>query len=109
MCTPIEPEQSESIIQVLGSIRWLTLKCLILSGGSIDRWCRIWPLAITPRLLSLEIRGDRSMQQEISHASVIFLHQLVSASTLLELVFQNIQLMDRCDWVFVIESSWICS
>lgn len=106
VCTRFDPTMTESISQVLGSVQWPSLKSLVLSGNNIDEWIKLWELSpVVPQLLCLHVQGTGSAEQELSHTSVLFLHQLVYAASLLELHLEHIQLQDKRDWVFVVESA----
>ncbi|KAG0015699.1 hypothetical protein BGZ82_001316, partial [Podila clonocystis] len=98
VCTLFHPDLSEIIAQVLGSIQWPTLKSLVLSGDSIDQWIRLWPSASAPWLLNLNISGTGSAPQELSHASVLFIHKVAYASPMMECRLQNVQPQDKHDW-----------
>lgn len=100
LCTAFDPNKSDSVSQVLGSVNWSTLKSLVVSGEYINDWIELWPSVTAPLLLSLVIQGVRSAQ-ELSHASVLFVHKLVFASPMVELTFKNVQLQDYCDWALM--------
>ncbi|KAG0087100.1 hypothetical protein BGZ92_007597 [Podila epicladia] len=105
LCTHSHLAVAESITQVLCSVPWLALKSLILSGDNINEWIRHWPLPIeAPQLMSLQIRGAESSEQELSHASTLFVHQLVYANPLMELHLEHIQFEDKRDWHLITES-----
>ncbi|KAG0018941.1 hypothetical protein BGZ81_010015, partial [Podila clonocystis] len=103
-CVPIDPTLSDLIAQVLHSIAWSTLKSLVLTGHSIDEWIQLWPRPISPSLLCLHIRGTGSILQEISHSSVLFTLDMVLASSLVELHFENVRLQEERDWDLLVES-----
>ncbi|KAF8926936.1 hypothetical protein BGZ52_005038, partial [Haplosporangium bisporale] len=103
MCGLIDSSLSNSITQVLGSLQWFTLKSLVLSGNRIDEWIKLWSPPVSPQLHSLQVRGTGATQQELSHISVLFIHQLVYASSLLELHLEHIQLQDKSDWALVVD------
>ncbi|KAF9390109.1 hypothetical protein CPB97_009911 [Podila verticillata] len=104
MCSSFDNTLSESIVKILQSIPWHTLKSLVLMGDGIDEWIQIWPRPIASSLLCLQIRGTGSMPQDISHSSVLFVLQLVSSCPLSELQFENIQLKEKNDWVLIVDS-----
>ncbi|KAG0088501.1 hypothetical protein BGZ93_010375 [Podila epicladia] len=105
VCTPFDLTISESIAQVLSSVQWLTLKSLVLSGNNIDKWIRHWPLPISaPQLMHLQIRGAESTEQELSHASTLFIHQMIFANPLMELHLEHIQFDDKRDWDLITKS-----
>ncbi|KAG0334299.1 hypothetical protein BG000_008433 [Podila horticola] len=104
VCDPFNSSMSDTIAQVLGAIQWDTLKSLVLSGDCINEWLQLWPFTTAPRLLCLEIRVSESANKPLSHQSVLFVHQAIYASALLELHLENIQLQDRRDWSFMVDS-----
>ncbi|KAG0094894.1 hypothetical protein BGZ93_006579 [Podila epicladia] len=58
LCTPFNPAMSESIATVCGSVQWLTLKSLVLSGSHINEWIKLLPLSCqSPELMRLLIQG----------------------------------------------------
>ncbi|KAF9312921.1 hypothetical protein BG006_004260, partial [Podila minutissima] len=104
LCTSFDTT-SESTTQILGSVHWLTLKSLILSGDNIDEWIRLWPLPIVaPQLMRLQIRGAEPTEQELSHASALFVHQLVYAHPLMELHLKHIHFEDKHDLDLITEN-----
>ncbi|KFH63799.1 hypothetical protein MVEG_10492 [Podila verticillata NRRL 6337] len=103
VCTPVN-SQSESIAQVLGCIQWSTLKSLVLAGHHIEAWIDLCQPPFSPRLLSLHIQGTLPNIQELSHSNVLFIFQLICASPMLELCFQNVQLQESRDWELVVDS-----
>ncbi|KAG0075081.1 hypothetical protein BGZ93_001371 [Podila epicladia] len=103
-CSPFDPTHSDLIAQVLCSIQWPTLKSLVLAGHNIDKWIQLWPRPVAPSLLCLQIRGTGSVIQALSHSSVLIVHDMVSASLLVELHFENVRLQDLGDWKLFVES-----
>lgn len=103
VCMSFDIILSDPIKQILQNISWSTLKSLILTGDNIDEWIQLWPRPIAPRLHCLQIRGTGSVALELSHSSALFVHQIVVASPLVELNFENVQLQDGRDWVLLIE------
>ncbi|KAG0352151.1 hypothetical protein BG005_008372 [Podila minutissima] len=109
-----DPSLSESIAQTLQSVQWPTLKSFILFGDQINKWLALWSThetqltltdpSMAPRLLCVHVQGSGSVQHQLSHASILFLHQLIDASPLAELYFQNVLLLDKRDWALVVES-----
>lgn len=104
MCSSFDPGVSTSIANVLGSIEWLTLKSLVLSGDYIDEWLQLWPPPTDARLLCLQIWGTLPDYQELAHSSILFLHQLIFASPLVNLHLRLIQPQDNCDWSLIVEA-----
>ncbi|KFH74092.1 hypothetical protein MVEG_01305 [Podila verticillata NRRL 6337] len=103
-CTPFDPCLSESISQVLHSVRWGYLKSLVFSGDNIDAWMRLQSFVDSPHLLCLEIHGSGSAQQPLSHSSVLFIHQLVYSSSLMDFHIDGIQLQDKYDLELIVQS-----
>ncbi|KAF9322534.1 hypothetical protein BG006_002313, partial [Podila minutissima] len=101
-CTPFNSTMSESISQVLGSVQWLTLKSLVLSGDYIDEWIKLWPSSSqAPQLMHLLIHGTGSTDQELSHSSILFLHELVYRSPLQQFDPKNITVKEMHDWELI--------
>ncbi|KFH63795.1 hypothetical protein MVEG_10488 [Podila verticillata NRRL 6337] len=103
VCTPVDC-QFESIAQVLGAVQWSTLKSLVLAGHHIEAWIDLCQPSFSPSLLSLQIQGTLPKIQELSHSNVLFIIQLICASPVVELCFQNVQLQERRDWELIVES-----
>ncbi|KAG0011616.1 hypothetical protein BGZ81_002075 [Podila clonocystis] len=103
LCSPIDPTMTGAIAQVLCSVQWTVLKSLTLLGDNIDEWIQIWASVAAPSLLSLEIRGTGATPHILTHSSTLFLHELVSASPLIELHLENVLLQDKHDWCLIID------
>lgn len=102
VCKSFDSSVSDSIAEVLASVQWSTIKSLILSGEYINKWLELWPAAVdTPMLLCLVIRGTGSVQQELSHSSILVVHSLVSSSLVVEFRLHNVVLQDKNDWALV--------
>ncbi|KFH63677.1 hypothetical protein MVEG_10370 [Podila verticillata NRRL 6337] len=104
VCTFVHPDLSDIIAQVLGTVQWSTLKSLVLCGPSIDQWIQLWPRTVDARLLNFNIIGSGSSPQELTHASVLFVHQITYANPQTELVLQNVQPQDKRDWSLIVDS-----
>ncbi|KAF9377382.1 hypothetical protein CPC16_011853, partial [Podila verticillata] len=103
VCTRFDPIMTDSISQVLGSVQWPTLKSLAVSGDNINEWLQHWASPSNARLLSLHVQGT-GILQDLSHFSVLFIHQLIFASPLVELHIKNFQLEDKRDWLLLVEN-----
>ncbi|KAG0339225.1 hypothetical protein BG000_002594 [Podila horticola] len=103
-CIPFELDLSDSVAKVLGAVSWSTLKYLVLSGIKLNEWIAIWPFTTALQLQCLQIRGTSKGFYELSHSSVLFVHQLLSTSPLAELHLVDVQLQDGRDWVLLISS-----
>ncbi|KAF9310779.1 hypothetical protein BG003_008113, partial [Podila horticola] len=109
VCSTLDPNLVDSIPHLLSSMDWSTLKSLELSGDDIDTWIQLW---MTPSneifapdvgsvLQCLTIRGRSA--HDLSHAIVLFIHQLVFSSPL-ELRLENVRLQDQNDWRLIIDA-----
>ncbi|KAF9028748.1 hypothetical protein BGZ52_007737 [Haplosporangium bisporale] len=94
-CTPVDPSLSDSIVHLLDSVTWSSLKALVLSGENIDEWLQLWPTVTTPQLVSLEICGTSAGVQRLSHSSMLSVHRLIYVSPLIELYFANVQVSNK--------------
>ncbi|KAI9233874.1 MAG: hypothetical protein BYD32DRAFT_439709 [Podila humilis] len=103
VCMPIRSSKSDSIAKILDSIPWHTLRSLVLSGNNLNDWLQLWSAPIDSQLLNLTVRGTRSELRKLSHASALMLHQLIYTNPLVELHLLNFQLLDKRDWVLVID------
>ncbi|KAG0334639.1 hypothetical protein BG000_008151, partial [Podila horticola] len=105
VCCTVDPSLLDPISQVLGSVSWHTLKSLVLSRNNIDEWIKLWPLpSAAPQLLSLQIWGSgSSSRQELSHASVLFVHQLGYMNPLAVFCLVGVQLQNHHDWLHFVD------
>ncbi|KFH74015.1 hypothetical protein MVEG_01228 [Podila verticillata NRRL 6337] len=101
LCTPFESALSQYIAKILQNVRWQTLRYLVLTGEHIDSWLSIWSIKSVPRLLRLDIFGSSSVLQQLSHSSVLVVHQMIYTSSLVELHLGNIHLQNRSDWPLI--------
>ncbi|KAG0032574.1 hypothetical protein BGZ81_010624 [Podila clonocystis] len=104
ICSPVGHDTAKSITQVLGSVQWDTLKSLVLSGNSNNDWMDLWPPTEAPSLLSFQIRSTGLAVQELSHSSVLFVHQIAQSSLLGRLEFEGVQMRDKRDWTMIVDS-----
>lgn len=97
VCTMLNMDQYDAVGQVLGAVQWSTLKALVLSGDNIDQWIQLWPSYIDPKLLWLTIRGTGSTNQELSHASALFIHEVAYMSSLVEMQLKGVMFQEKRD------------
>ncbi|KAG0025734.1 hypothetical protein BGZ82_009873 [Podila clonocystis] len=102
-CDQIDLNLSDPLVKVLGSVQWDFLEHMWLSGGNIDQWIQLLAKVEMARLKTLQIRGTKSVQQTLSHVSVLFVERLIGTSPLTELYFDNLLLQDHRDWVLLVE------
>ncbi|KAF9302203.1 hypothetical protein BGZ74_005681 [Mortierella antarctica] len=101
-CHPIDLNISVPVAKVLESVQWPLLEVLRLSGDNINQWIQLLIKVDAPRLKTLQICGTKSVQQGLSHKSILFIARLIGTSSLSELYFQDILLQDRRDWVLLV-------
>ncbi|KAG0338241.1 hypothetical protein BG005_003832, partial [Podila minutissima] len=101
VCNPFDAGALDSIAQVLDSVQCDALKSLVFSGSNIDGWIQLWQPNGSPKLIQLGIHGPGSSKQELSHSSVLAIHQMVHASPLIDLAFTNVELQDPRDWALI--------
>lgn len=101
VCSRLHDSLHAATSQILGSIQWPSLKCLAIIGSNIDEWIRLWLSVTESQLMCLDIRGPGSSLQALSHSSVLFIHQIIFTSSLLELHFDNVQLQVKHDWSLI--------
>ncbi|KAI9235570.1 MAG: hypothetical protein BYD32DRAFT_420781 [Podila humilis] len=114
ICTDIHPQVRNNIRKVLVSVQSSPLKSVELSGDSVDSWLELWntskfsqtgnnpPFGIC--LQRLEITGTGTAPHQLSHASVLLLHQVISSSPKVELHVESIDLQESRDWVLLIDA-----
>lgn len=112
-CSVFDSSLTESVLRVLCSVQWPTIKFLELVGDDIDSWVHVLSKSVdeetidtldnVPYLLSLEIRALGPFPQELSHLSVVFLHRLIYSNPLLELCLENVEVLDEYDWRLLAE------
>ncbi|KAF9332224.1 hypothetical protein BG006_004912 [Podila minutissima] len=103
VCNPFDLKLASPVAEVLDSIRLNALKSLVLSGSDIDGWVKFWPLhgSGAPQLIHLGIRGPGSNKQDLSHASVLAIHDVIYPSPLVDLKFEHVGLQDPKDWALI--------
>ncbi|KFH63235.1 hypothetical protein MVEG_10646 [Podila verticillata NRRL 6337] len=99
-CTIFHADLSDFVRQVLFSIRWSTLQCLILSGTAVNEWIRILATITESSLVDLQlqclrIQGIGRQPIVLLHASVLFVHRLLYLNPMMELVMENVCLQDE--------------
>lgn len=107
-CTTFDASLTAFVRQALISVQWSTLQALVLTGTAIDEWVQLLVAIIsmeTPMGASLcdlqlrhfEVHGSNAEQIHLTHSSALFLHQMVYANPLIELVLRNVYLEDNRD------------
>ncbi|KAF9314029.1 hypothetical protein BG006_004033, partial [Podila minutissima] len=99
----IDLNMSDPVAKVLDSVHWSSFELLTLSGDNINQWILLLAKINMPRLKTLQIWGRESVQQELSHSSVLTIERLISTSSLTELYFNDVLIQDQHDWVFFVK------
>lgn len=102
-CTSFNSRLSSLIAQILGAVPWSTLKSLALNGSVVDEWIQLWTPVTFSQLLQLDIQPSGSEALELSHVSVLFIHQLTCLSPLIEVHFGNVEFQDKRDWELIVD------
>lgn len=109
--------QEANIVHVLHSIRWPTVKSLVLTGSNIDDWRELWSssdellnligawadlFAPGPTLVFLRIVTHEENRAALSRTSALVIHHLVHSYRLVELHLENILLGKKIEWYLVL-------
>ncbi|KAG0355228.1 hypothetical protein BG005_005864 [Podila minutissima] len=81
----------------------LVVKCHLIDPDMSDPVAKIQLLAYVSNEDPPD-PGDKSVQQEVSHESILFIERLVGKSSLMKLYFKDVLLQDQRDWITLIES-----
>ncbi|KAI9232531.1 MAG: hypothetical protein BYD32DRAFT_428169, partial [Podila humilis] len=101
-CTMFNTGLPDFVHRVLLSNRWDMLQSLILSGAAVKDWIRALA-AITKtalfglQLQCLRIQGSGRYPVVLSHACVLFVHQMLYLNPSMEIVMENVFLQDQRD------------
>lgn len=104
VCNSVDPILKQSISDMLDAVQWDTIKSLVLAGDNPNEWMDLCPVPKAPKLLSLQIRGTRLVPQELTHSSILFVHQLANESSLETLDFKGVRLQDLRDWTVIVDA-----
>jgi len=107
-CTSFDTSLTTFVRQTLISVQWSTLQALVLTGTMIDEWVQLLaaissmeiPMGASLcdlQLRHFEVHGSNADQIHLTHSSALFLHQIVYANPLIELVLRNVYLEDIRD------------
>ncbi|KAF9381802.1 hypothetical protein CPB97_007571, partial [Podila verticillata] len=102
-CNSVDPTLKQSISDMLEAVQWDTLKSLVLVGDNPNEWMDLWPAIEAPQLLSLQIRGTGLVSQDLTHSSILFIHQLASESSMETMDFKGVRLQDPRDWTVIVD------
>lgn len=110
---PLTPCLLNFVRQVLISVSWSTLQSLVLAGMVINEWIQVL-LAIDNddtavggylqdlQLQHFRIHASNAEQICLTHSSMLFIHRMVHATPLIELVLENMFLEDEGDLNLVV-------
>ncbi|KAG0337621.1 hypothetical protein BG000_005209 [Podila horticola] len=110
---PFEPFNSPSVKSAFSSGELSLIKALFVQNERLETLLRIYAADRSPslevatfglRLKSLTIRSAGNTPQPLLHASVLFIHNLINSSPLVDLSLETIQLQDNQDWDLVINA-----
>ncbi|KFH66475.1 hypothetical protein MVEG_07000 [Podila verticillata NRRL 6337] len=104
-CTAFDSVSETQLGQVLGMVQWSTIKSLKLHGHNINAWIELWSqhsnmneLPLWDRqLLRLHIVAWGMPEQELSHESAVWLHNMIYLLSPMEVKLQNIQMKESGD------------
>ncbi|KAG0346063.1 hypothetical protein BG004_002523 [Podila humilis] len=109
VCSPLDLQHAESIVQVLNAVDWSTLKTLVLTGEDINNWT--WYMMATftinksyHQLESLDLVGTGLSPELLTRTSIIFVEGLLEHSPLKQISFKNVLLQHKDAWFRIIES-----
>ncbi|KAG0340654.1 hypothetical protein BG000_011432 [Podila horticola] len=102
-CDLIDLSMTDIGAKVLGSVQWTMLDSLTLSSDNINQWIQLLAKFDELRLKTLQIWGTKSVQQELSHESVLFVERLIGTNSRMKLHFKHVLLQDQQDWVVLVE------
>ncbi|KAF9414308.1 hypothetical protein BGZ94_000435 [Podila epigama] len=108
-CRPIDPSLQKTVHQVLESIEWSSIQCLVLAGECIGPWVELLAkiyeerdLDALPMYLAIEDNG--LSPSPLSHSGALALHRLVYLRSMDDVQLRNIQFQDEKDRQFVIDA-----
>lgn len=104
-CTNFDTASEAHLGQVLDSVPWSTIKSLKLRGHNIDAWIKLWAhhtnlnelLSENYQLLRLHVVGWGMADQELSHESAVWLHNIIYSLSPVDVQLQNIQIVEPGD------------
>lgn len=109
-CVPLMPSLETSIVRILQSIQWSTIKSLVLSGNNTNYWLQVWsrecslnaqvgawlaPTTSGPNLSYLKVLAKPHSKEVLSHSSALAIHCLVYSWHLVELHLENMLLGNK--------------
>ncbi|KFH66229.1 hypothetical protein MVEG_08329 [Podila verticillata NRRL 6337] len=107
-CMAFDASREALLGQALGAVQWLMIKSLTLFGSNINTWMQLWAqhsdlnecVPWDHELLWLGVIGTELPKQELSHASVMWLHNAIYLLSPVETHIESIH-MEGVDWRLV--------
>ncbi|KAF9200756.1 hypothetical protein BGZ59_003097, partial [Podila verticillata] len=107
-CMAFDASREALLGQALGAVQWLMIKSLTLFGSNINTWIQLWAqhsdlnecVPWDHELLWLGVIGTELPKQELSHASVMWLHNAIYLLSPVETHIESIH-MEGVDWRLV--------
>ncbi|KAG0338415.1 hypothetical protein BG000_004000 [Podila horticola] len=107
-CSRFNSSLTGSVLRVLRSVQWSTIKFLELIGSDIDSWMYMLAKSLDESnvndsecahlyLLNLEIRAIGPEVQQLSHTSTLFIHREMCSNLVVEVRIENVEIPDECD------------
>ncbi|KAG0345139.1 hypothetical protein BG004_003940 [Podila humilis] len=104
-CTTVDFSQFESIVEMLRSGPWSTLRVLVLTGENLNMWAWFLTSIEMPCLESLELSGAAGqITDQLTPTTIKFVDHILNDSPLEKLMLQNVVLQRQEEWVRIVES-----
>ncbi|KFH66248.1 hypothetical protein MVEG_08348 [Podila verticillata NRRL 6337] len=110
---PFEPFDPSSVESAFSGNKLELVKALLGQDERLEIVLRIYAKGSSPsselttfglRLKSLTVRSTGHTHRPLSHVSVLFIHNLIYSSPLVDLSLENVHLQDNQDWDLVIDA-----
>lgn len=108
-CTELDSSKERNLGQVLGAVKWSTIKSVTLFGNHIDAWISIWAAhdnlsnlpTLDHQLASFGVVGSEFCTQVLSHSSAMWLHNMIYSFSPMEVHLENIRMKESGDWKLI--------
>ncbi|KAF9378705.1 hypothetical protein CPB97_009397 [Podila verticillata] len=108
-CGAFGPSQASHLGQLLDAVNWYALKSLELAGDNIDGWIELWAkcgkfmkfASFEIQFVRLSIVGSGGQETQLSHASALWLHNVIYSLSPMEVCLRNIELQEARDWELI--------
>lgn len=107
-CTAFDASSEAHLGETLGAVQWSMIQSLTLFGDNINAWIQLWAqhsdlnelVRWDHQLLWLGVIGPEMPGHEFSHASAMWLHNVIYLLTPIEIHIESIHLVEN-DWRLV--------